>query len=122
MLDRTAQCGNVKTALVAKEMQEADAYVSSSLTESFGVTIAEAMGCGTPVLASATAGARYILTADTGIIVPVGDISALTQGLLYMADHYQDFDRKKIRQLCVEHYGAEAVVKKWIDVYSSLIG
>ncbi len=114
--------GELDRPQMVREMQEADVFVSSSQIEPFGVVMIEAMGCGKPILATETDGARDIVTAQTGRLVPVGNTEALTEGLKYMADHYQDLDREEIRRLCVEQYGAEAVVKKWIAVYSDVIG
>jgi glycosyltransferase involved in cell wall biosynthesis len=53
-------------------------FVSASHTESFGLAIAEAMASGAAVLATATAGARELVTPGAnGFLVPIADVRAL---------------------------------------------
>ena len=60
-----------------------DVYVSASHTESFGLAIVEAMAAGLAVVATATEGAREIITdEETGVIVPVGDHDQLAASVV----------------------------------------
>jgi glycosyltransferase involved in cell wall biosynthesis len=60
-----------------------DVYVSASHTESFGLTIVEAMALGIPVVATATKGAEEIIGPDeAGVLVPIGDAEALSSVIL----------------------------------------
>lgn len=60
----------------------AQVVVSPSLYEGFGLPAAEAMACGTPVVAT-TAGAfpEFIEDGRTGILVPPGDPAALAAAI-----------------------------------------
>lgn len=50
-----------------------DVFVSASETESFGLVIAEAMAAGAVVVATATEGAREVISeGETGLVVPIG--------------------------------------------------
>jgi glycosyltransferase involved in cell wall biosynthesis len=63
---------------VAQLLSCLDVFVSASHTEAFGLAIVEAMACGAAVVATATEGAREIISDHTdGIIVPIGDARAL---------------------------------------------
>lgn len=64
----------------------ADALVLSSRYEGFGMVIGEAMALGTPVIASdCPTGPRDLLEGgEAGLLVPVGDVAALTQALSRM--------------------------------------
>ncbi len=57
-------------------------FVSPSLYEGFGLPAAEAMSCGTPVLAT-TAGAYPEIIEDgkSGVLVPAGDAPALAASI-----------------------------------------
>ena len=55
---------------VAALMTACDAYVSLHRAEGFGLTVAEAMACGKPVIATAYSGTMDITTPDTAYLVP----------------------------------------------------
>lgn len=59
-----------------------DVFVSASHTESFGLVIAEALASGTPIVATRTEGAAEILSpAESGVLVPVGDVAAIAESV-----------------------------------------
>lgn len=64
-----------------------DVYVSASHTESFGLTIVEAMALGLAVVATATEGAREIINPEgAGLLVPIGDIEALGSAVVRLLE------------------------------------
>jgi L-malate glycosyltransferase len=67
---------------VEKLLASLDVFVSASETESFGLAIAEAMAAGTPVVATATEGAREVVVdQETGLLVPIGDVVQITEAI-----------------------------------------
>ncbi len=57
-----------------------DIYLQPSLSETFGLTLAEAQACGAPAIASLTAGPKYILgKTNGGILVAPMDTDALVR-------------------------------------------
>jgi L-malate glycosyltransferase len=64
----------------------ADLFVSPSHTESFGLAILDAMAAGTPVVATATDGARELLAAEDAL-VPVKDPLALAQKICHLLEN-----------------------------------
>jgi glycosyltransferase involved in cell wall biosynthesis len=68
-------------------MRSAWANVFPSPKEGWGITVIEAAGCGTPSLASDSAGLRdSVCHGETGFLVPHGDITALAHRMLELAD------------------------------------
>lgn len=59
----------------------ADCVVLPSRTEGLPATLIEAGLCGLPVVASEVGGISEIVTAETGALVPPGDVTALTAAL-----------------------------------------
>ncbi|WP_299304603.1 glycosyltransferase [uncultured Brachybacterium sp.] len=61
----------------------ADRFVLASAQESFGIVLAESLCMGVPVIATDTWGARDVIAddPDRGVIVPVGDVRALTAAM-----------------------------------------
>lgn len=65
-----------------KLLSAIDVFVSASETESFGLAIAEAMAAGTPVVATATEGAREVVDdQQTGLLVPIGDVARIAESI-----------------------------------------
>lgn len=74
--------GRVSQEKLVRLYNEAEVVVSPSLYEGFGLPAAEAMACGTPVVATG-AGAFPELIEDgaTGVLVPARDVQALAAAL-----------------------------------------
>jgi glycosyltransferase involved in cell wall biosynthesis len=79
---RVTIAGRVTDGELAAWYRRAQALVSPSLYEGFGLPAAEAMASGTPVIAT-DAGALPEVVADgeTGIIIPVADAPALAEAI-----------------------------------------
>ena len=74
--------GRLSREDLVSRYNRAQLFVSPSLYEGFGLPAAEAMSCGTPVLAT-TAGAYPEIIEDgrSGVLVPAGDAPALAAGI-----------------------------------------
>jgi len=58
------------------------AFPSTSMAEAFGLVALEAQACGTPVVASDLPGVRtVVIHGETGLLIPVGNVEALRDGL-----------------------------------------
>ena len=76
---------------VADLMARATALVLPSLSEGWGVVVAESLASGTPVVASRVGGVPEILgSEDGGILVPPADEAALAAGLAAIASRPVD--------------------------------
>ena len=72
-------------------MARANALVLPSLSEGWGVVVAEALASGTPVVASRVGGVPEILASDDGgILVPPADEGALAAALVEIASRRPD--------------------------------
>jgi glycosyltransferase involved in cell wall biosynthesis len=106
-------------ALLGK-LAEADAFVSASRKEGFGVAIVEALATGLPVLATLSGGPDEIVTEDDGMLVAPDDIAALSAALLGLASGIARYDRAAIAARALERYGPGRVGAKLMDVYRSV--
>src|SRR6476469_5157643 len=84
--------------------------------EPFGLVLAEAMACGTPIAALDKGAVREVV--DDGITGLVFD------DLEQMANELPrvfDLDRRRIRQRAVERFGVERMVDGYVEVYRRIV-
>lgn len=105
-------------------IQEADLLLSTSENESFGLTIAEALSCGVPVVATSVGGVPEVVEDGvTGILAPLGNVQALAQGALHILTsnrRYRAFSEAGRRQV-IEKFGREHITTCYESLYSSLL-
>ena len=63
----------------------ADLFAFPSRWETFGIALLEAMAAGLPVIASRTGGIVEVVSDETGVLVPVEDVTPLAQALIELA-------------------------------------
>ncbi len=80
--DRITLRGFVPHEQVPGVLRSLDLLVLPSIYEEMGSVLAEAMACGLPVVASDVGGIPDVVSdGESGILVPPGDVSALTKAL-----------------------------------------
>jgi glycosyltransferase involved in cell wall biosynthesis len=106
-------------------LQGCDAFLMVSEGEGFGLALAEAMACGTAVIA-ARSGALSEIVQDgkNGLLVPPRDVSALADAIEKLAKD-EDQRRRLARQgteSVRRHYSVEASIENMMNVYESMWG
>jgi glycosyltransferase involved in cell wall biosynthesis len=97
-----------------------DLLVSASRSEAFGLTIVEAMAVGVPVVATATDGAREIITDnETGVLVPVGDFHEMAATIVPLLRNCEERQRlsRNARHLVGQRYSLARMVSETEAVY-----
>jgi glycosyltransferase involved in cell wall biosynthesis len=103
----------------------AEIVVSPSLYEGFGLPAAEAMACGTPVIAT-TAGAfpEFIDDGRTGVLVPPGDAAALAAAIKSLMSDPER--RARMGAAASEHIRTNftwaQTAKRTVDLYREVLG
>lgn len=97
-----------------------DCFILSSLIETFGVVIIEAMSAGLPSISTRCGGPESIITnSNLGILVNNNSEGELTQAMLQVT--CMQFDKNYLRSHCLKTYSYEAFSKKMTFEYSKIV-
>lgn len=113
--------GFLPRARLREELAGADCFVLPSHYESFGIVFVEAMASGRPSIATACGGPAWIVTPETGIVVPVGDVERLAEALAAVHREPQRFDPAAIRAAFERRFQRRVVVERLESVYRSAL-
>jgi glycosyltransferase involved in cell wall biosynthesis len=96
----------------------ADVYVSPSLLEGFGLPLAEALACETPVVTT-NAGAAAEVIGPGGVLVPPGDPVALANAVssLLKDDTLRRELGKKGREFIIRNFSIQTMLSSTLDAY-----
>jgi len=75
----------------------ANVYVSASREETFGMTLVEALACGTQVVCYDTTAMPEIVSDDVGRVAPSGDVNALADAVRELCDNPRNENKCKER-------------------------
>lgn len=89
--------GPVAADAIPKELLNADMLIQASKYEPFGLTVAEALAAGVPVIATSEVGAVEGTSGLSTVSVPVGDADALADGVEEMSKRLEE-DLGGVRQ------------------------
>jgi glycosyltransferase involved in cell wall biosynthesis len=120
--DRLVEVGYVPDEQLPAYYSLANVYVSASLMEGFGLTIAEALACQTPVVA-ADAGSVAEVVGPGGVLVPPRDPGALADAISHMLKNPEL--RRNLGQQGRAHvmrtFSIEAMLRATLDSYSRFL-
>lgn len=107
---------------IEEVLPKADLFLSASETESFGLSMLEAMACGVPCVSTAVGGVSEVL-GDTGLLAPFGQPEALANAALQLL---VDGDRHRrmataARMRAVEHFATDGIVAQYVRLYERVV-
>jgi len=118
---RVIEAGFVSDEWMPAYYSMADVYVSSTLLEGFGLPIAEAMACQTPVVTS-EAGSTAEVLGPGGIVVPARDPRSLAAAVSSLLQ--DEILRKEMgsrgREHIVAEFSLERMVQDMLAAYKRL--
>ena len=103
-------------------LQQADLFLSASETESFGLSMLEAMSCGVPCVSTAVGGVHEVL-GDTGLLTPFGDPEALAAAAMRLLTDGTLHAKlaAAARARAVELFATERVVAMYVNLYERVL-
>lgn len=104
-------------------LADADLFLSASETESFGLSILEAMSCGVPTVSTDVGGVREVV-AETGVLTPFANPEAMAAAALALLGDPERHRKLSAaaRQRAVEHFASAKVLADYIRLYEQVTG
>ncbi len=118
--------GKIKFLGFTEEIPEilsiASIFVSTSLTEGFGLSAAEAMAMGVPAVLSDVGGHKELISASSGFRVRARDLNGFTEKIEYLLSHEnvrKDMGAKARRRVESE-FSLAKTVNEMVSVYEEM--
>lgn len=116
--------GTVKDInLLAKLYAMADVFVNPTIQETFGKTTAEAMACGTPVVAYNGTATPELVGQDgnCGFLIDENDVQLYSEKILQIKMKSKDAFRNAARGRAEKLFSKEKNIQQYLDVYEKLL-
>jgi glycosyltransferase involved in cell wall biosynthesis len=112
--------GGLNREQVRDRMQQCDVFVLSSLHETFGVVLGEAMACGKPVISTRCGGPEFVVNEETGVLVDVGKPQQMADAMADFISGRISFEPEAVRNSVVRRFSPEVFVRNVSAVYDQL--
>lgn len=113
--------GNQPQTMLNKIYNIADCSCVPSRREPFGLVAAEAMLCGTPVIATNEGGLPDFVTKDVGVLVQSENSDELYDAVKGILNKKIKFDSNHIADKIKENYSQDSLINEFVDVYEESI-
>lgn len=115
--DRRRHLGHLDRAALSARLGEASvAVITPMWEEPYGLVVAESLACGTPVAGFTTGALPWLVDADTGVLVPPGDITGLARAMAKAAQ----LDRARCRARAVAVASLDTMTDRYEDLYRTV--
>ena len=101
-------------------MNKAEYFIHLSGYETFSVVCAEALCCGTPVIASNVGAISELVDNTNGILIQNNNVSNLLQILEDVSNGVYSFNRGRISDTASKKFAPEYIGKKYFDTLKEI--
>ncbi|WP_321516517.1 glycosyltransferase [Marinifilum fragile] len=106
---------------LAKIYANADVFVNPSVEETFGLTTAEALSSGTPVIVYNATASPELVTNETGFVVDKGNIEEFVDAINIIKGKGKNYYSSSCRKRALKNYNKKERYSDYIDMYRSLL-
>lgn len=107
---------------IYSHLKNYDLFVMSSLSEGFGLTLAEAMAAGLPVITCNLEGPMEVIDHGThGLSFTSGDSQSLADTITDFIEGRQTVDTAKARQFAIDNFSIQKTATKYIEIYKAVM-
>ncbi len=115
--------GQLPFELLMNQLSEKDLLLHTSLEESFGMVITEAMAMGIPVIAGENSGGpAWILKDGGGLLIDVNSVKEVKEALIKLMNPlFFKNCSKMAREIAINRFSKNQVVKLYLEEYQILL-
>jgi glycosyltransferase involved in cell wall biosynthesis len=112
----------VKHHDLPQEYRGASVLVNPSFSETFGMSLIEAMSCQVPVVATAVGGMPEVVSQCDGLLVPPNDPASLADAISSLLDKPRAQDEKeRSRRRAIEMFSWDTIAESTLSLYMELV-
>lgn len=120
LTDTITYVGHLEQKELAALVSKARLFLATPCWEEpFGLTVAEAMACGTPVVAFRRGAMPELVREGAGLVVPFADTGAMAQAITKLTG---TANRKAAHHMAKQHFSLESMIDGYVQVYERLVG
>ena len=114
--------GKLSPAALCNLYHHCDFYVCSSVWESFGLSVLEALFCGLPVLATNCGGVTEFMNNQNGLLIENDRCDeTLLNGLLEITDKLKKYNRQSSSLEAVKQFSPQLIREKYYNIYQQVL-
>lgn len=106
---------------VHEELNKCHIFLLSSLYETFGVVLIEALAVGRPVITTDCGGPRDIVTKENGVILNSFHAEEMAGEIKRTIKNYDQYDQDKISEDCRIRFGEDKILSQIEESYKSVL-
>ena len=103
---------------VAKLLSESHCFVCTSISETFGIALIEAMSKGLPVISVPCGGPEEFVTQETGLLTKDDKQESISEAMEVMVKSYQKYNADKIKNYCYTQFSEDAIASQIDRIYN----
>jgi len=120
-IERTGSSYDLPPDKLIQYYQGADLFAMTSLLETFGIVLIEAIAAGLPVVCFNAPGIRDIMTPDCGITCPMNDIRAFADSIFRLVKREKNPIFTERCRSYVKSFSWDIIADKYLELYSYLL-
>ena len=121
MDERIIHIGRTENAQILSDLYSAaDVFYNPTRRETFGKVTAEALACGTPVVAYRTTACTELVPVDCGMLETVGDVAAAAKDIEYVAERKAQYT-ESCRSFAEHNFDKDLILEKTVEFYKNLL-
>jgi len=98
---------------------DADVLINPTYADTFPTVNLEALACGTPVITYKTGGSPEAIDENTGIVVPQGDVKALSEAIIKLKEN--PLSSEACRKRAEMYFDKDKCFHEYIELYNEIL-